>query len=152
MFLAWLGTALLMCALSSGEVLDAQDKQTSVPAASDEAYHIGVGDVVQIDVWKEPETTRTIQVRPDGKIPFPLLNDVQAAGLTPMQLAGSIREGLTKYFTNPQVTVTVTQNNSFQQVPPPNKFTPLQVAPQYKLSSPNGSPCDPEFKQKCCVA
>jgi polysaccharide export outer membrane protein len=51
-------------------------------------------------------------VRPDGKISLPLLNDVQAAGLTAMQLAGSIREGLTKYLNNPQVTVIVSQINS----------------------------------------
>jgi len=80
---------------------------------TDEAeYRIGPQDVLQIDVWKEPEITRTIPVRPDGKISLPLLNDVQAAGLTAMQLAGKIREGLTKYLTNPQVTVTVTQINS----------------------------------------
>ena len=78
----------------------------------DAEYRIGPQDVLQIDVWKEPEITRTIPVRPDGKISLPLLNDVQAAGLTAMQLAGKIREGLTKYLTNPQVTVTVTQINS----------------------------------------
>jgi polysaccharide export outer membrane protein len=75
-------------------------------------YHIGPQDIVKIDVWKEPEITRTIPVRPDGKISLPLLNDVQAAGLTAMQLAGNIRDGLTKFLTNPQVTVTVTEINS----------------------------------------
>jgi polysaccharide export outer membrane protein len=78
----------------------------------DTEYRIGPQDMVQIDVWKEPEITRTIPVRPDGKVSLPLLNDVQAAGLTAMQLAGVIREGLTKYLTNPQVTVTVTTINS----------------------------------------
>jgi polysaccharide export outer membrane protein len=82
------------------------------PATTEQDYHIGPQDVVQIDVWKEPEVTRTIPVRPDGKISLPLLNDVQAAGLTAMQLAANIREGLTKYLNNPQVTVTVTQINS----------------------------------------
>ncbi len=80
--------------------------------AIDQDYRIGPQDVVQIDVWKEPEITRTIPVRPDGKISLPLLNDVQAAGLTAMQLAGNIREGLTKFLNSPQVTVTVTQINS----------------------------------------
>ena len=75
-------------------------------------YHIGPQDIVKIDVWKEPEITRTIPVRPDGKISLPLLNDVQASGLTAMQLAGVIREGLTKFLTSPQVTVTVTSINS----------------------------------------
>ena len=81
-------------------------------ATTEQDYHIGPQDVLQIDVWKEPEITRTIPVRPDGKISLPLLNDVQAAGLTSMQLAGNIRDGLTKYLNNPQVTVTVTQINS----------------------------------------
>jgi polysaccharide export outer membrane protein len=81
-------------------------------ATTDHDYHIGPQDVVQIDVWKEPEISRTIPVRPDGKISLPLLNDVQAAGLTAMQLSGNIREGLTKYLNNPQVTVTVTVINS----------------------------------------
>ena len=90
----------------------AKTSNPATPATTDMAYRIGPQDVVQIDVWKEPEITRTIPVRPDGKISLPLLNDVQASGLTAMQLAGVIRDGLTKYLTNPQVTVTVTQINS----------------------------------------
>jgi polysaccharide biosynthesis/export protein len=85
---------------------------STVLAATDEEYKIGPQDVVRIDVWKEPEISRTIPVRPDGKISLPLLNDVQASGLTAMQLAGAIREGLTKYLTGPQVTVTVVEINS----------------------------------------
>src|SRR5208282_5263741 len=84
----------------------------ATPALTDPEYRIGPQDVVQIDVWKEAEITRTIPVRPDGKISLPLLNDVQAAGLTAMQLAGVIRDGLTKFLNSPQVTVTVTQINS----------------------------------------
>ena len=84
----------------------------AVSATPDADYHIGPQDILQIDVWKEPEITRTIPVRPDGKISLPLLNDVQAAGLTAMQLAANIRTGLTKYLNNPQVTVTVTAINS----------------------------------------
>ena len=91
--------------------LEAAKSNSAVSAAADD-YRIGPQDMLQIDVWKEPEITRTIPVRPDGKISLPLLNDVQAAGLTAMQLAGSIRAGLTKFLTNPQVTVTVTAINS----------------------------------------
>jgi polysaccharide biosynthesis/export protein len=98
---------------SSGKTTAPNNKvSSSVQQGADPDYKIGPQDVLQIDVWKEPEITRTIPVRPDGKISLPLLNDVQAAGLTAMQLAGSIREGLTKYLTSPQVTVTVTQINS----------------------------------------
>ena len=78
----------------------------------DPNYVIGPQDVVDISVWKEPDLTRTIPVRPDGKISMPLLNDVQAAGLTPLQLAGQITNGLRKFVNEPQVTVIVTQINS----------------------------------------
>src|SRR5215469_6454335 len=89
------------------------NKTTSAPQAEGNTdYKIGPQDVIRVDVWKEPDISRTIPVRPDGKISLPLLNDVQAAGLTSMQLAGLIRDGLTKYITSPQVTVTVTEINS----------------------------------------
>ncbi len=80
--------------------------------ANDTEYKIGAQDLLRIDVWKEDQLTRTVPVRPDGKVTLPLLNDVQAAGLTPMQLAGVISEGLKKYVNNPQVTVTITEINS----------------------------------------
>jgi polysaccharide export outer membrane protein len=113
--------AVIFCAAVAGAQETAKPA-TAVPAATkaepasqssgDSDYRIGPQDVLKVDVWKEPEITRTIPVRPDGKISLPLLNDVQAAGLTAMQLAGVIREGLTKYITSPQVTVTVTEINS----------------------------------------
>jgi len=78
----------------------------------DPEYKIGPQDVLRIDVWKEPEISRVVPVRPDGKISLPLLNDVQAAGLTAMQLAGIISEGLKKYIAGPQVTVSVAEINS----------------------------------------
>jgi polysaccharide biosynthesis/export protein len=78
----------------------------------DPNYVIGPQDVVDISVWKEPDLSRTVPVRPDGKISLPLLNDVQAAGLTPSQLGAQITTSLTKYVTNPQVTVIVSQINS----------------------------------------
>ncbi|MGB0034228.1 MAG: polysaccharide biosynthesis/export family protein [Candidatus Acidiferrales bacterium] len=81
-------------------------------ATDDPNYVIGAQDVLDISVWKEPEITRTVPVRPDGKISLPLLNDVQAAGLTPSQLAAQITESLKKFVANPQVTVIVSQINS----------------------------------------
>jgi polysaccharide export outer membrane protein len=81
-------------------------------AGEDPAYKIGPQDVLRIDVWKEEQLTRTVPVRPDGKVTLPLLNDVQAAGLTPMELGGAIGEGLKKYINNPQVTVTIIEINS----------------------------------------
>ena len=86
--------------------------QTAVPATTDPKYVIGPADVLDINVWKEPTISRTVPVRPDGKISLPLLNDVQAAGLTPQQLGKAITSDLHKYLENPQVTVIVTAINS----------------------------------------
>lgn len=88
---------------------DASKEPTPVPGPS---YVIGADDTLHIDVWKEPDITATLPVRPDGMISLPLLNDVQAAGLTPMQLAASITEKLKKYLADPRVTVVVTQMTS----------------------------------------
>jgi polysaccharide export outer membrane protein len=82
------------------------------PATEDPNYMIGAQDVLDISVWKEPEVSRIVPVRPDGKISLPLLNDVQAAGLTPSQLATQLTESLKKFVANPQVTVIVTTINS----------------------------------------
>lgn len=118
-------TRLVLLGLSASTTVWAQEaiksptpaadhtKTTPAPAADPGSdYKIGPQDVVRVDVWKEPDITRTIPVRPDGKISLPLLNDVQAAGLTAVQLANVIHDGLTKYITSPQVTVTVTEINS----------------------------------------
>jgi len=91
----------------------AQAAPSPVPAgAEDPSYKIGAQDLLRVDVWREDQLTRTVPVRPDGKITLPLLNDVQAAGLRPMELSEVIREELKKFITNPQVTVTVTEINS----------------------------------------
>lgn len=81
------------------------------PAVEDPNYVIGEEDSLSISVWKEPDLSRSVPVRPDGKISLPLLNDVQATGLTPMQLADSITAKLRKFIADPQVTVIV---NSIQ--------------------------------------
>lgn len=85
--------------------------QASTPGVPSD-YIIGADDTLRISVWKEPDMSVTLPVRPDGKISMPLLDDVQAAGMTPMQLGGSIREKLKKYIADPRVTVVVTAMNS----------------------------------------
>jgi polysaccharide export outer membrane protein len=87
---------------------EARGAAPEVPAE----YVIGADDTLHIAVWKEPDLSATLPVRPDGKISLPLLNDVPAAGLTPMQLAASITEKLKKYIADPRVTVVVTAMNS----------------------------------------
>ena len=87
--------------------------EAQVKAANeDPSYIIGAEDMLSINVWNEPQLTKTVPVRPDGRISLPLLNDVQAAGLTPQQLSTSIRDGLKKYISEPSVTVIVTAVNS----------------------------------------
>jgi polysaccharide export outer membrane protein len=89
--------------------------QTDLPAGNtrpNEAFIIGADDVLAISVWGEPEITRSIPVRSDGKISLPLIGDVQAAGRTPMQLEKDIATRLKDYITNPQVAVIVQQINS----------------------------------------
>jgi polysaccharide export outer membrane protein len=100
--------------VKAGQVLTARsiEVQPLNSATTDPNYIIGADDVLSIDVWKEPEISRTIPVRPDGKISLPLLSDVRAAGLEPTQLAAQIQEQLRKVLVNPQVTVIVTQINS----------------------------------------
>jgi polysaccharide biosynthesis/export protein len=98
----------------SHEVLTARDMNLPPvnSATADSNYSIGVEDVLTIDVWKEAEISRTVPVRPDGKISLPLLNDIQAAGLTPTQVGSEIADKLRKTIVNPQVTVIVAQINS----------------------------------------
>src|SRR5258705_1756535 len=92
--------------------LPVDNKPTPIPATTDAAYVIGPEEVLDINVWKEPDVSRVVPVRPDGRISLPLINDVQAAGLSPQQLAGSVSEKLKKYLNGPQVTVIVTAINS----------------------------------------
>jgi len=75
-------------------------------------YRIGVGDTLQINVWRNPELSLSVPVRPDGKISMPLIGDLIAADLTAGQLSGNIVNGLSNYVRNPQVTVIVTNPSS----------------------------------------
>src|SRR5579859_3272597 len=94
--------------LATGEA----SSQPSTPTTTDPNYCIGPEDILTIDVWKEPEISRTVPVRRDGKISLPLLDDVQAAGLTPTQLSAEIVEKLQATVVHPQVTVIVAQMSS----------------------------------------
>jgi polysaccharide export outer membrane protein len=88
---------------------------TSEPPAGkphDASFVIGKDDVLAINVWKEPEVSRSLPVRSDGRISLPLAGEVQAAGRTPLQLEQEISEKLASFITNPEVTVMVQQINS----------------------------------------
>ena len=114
--------APLACALLAG-MLGAQTTSTSQSAASadagssaskahDDSFVIGNDDVLAINVWKEPDISRSIPVRSDGKISLPLVGEVQAAGQTPLKLEQEIASKLKSYISDPEVTVIVQQINS----------------------------------------
>lgn len=105
--------AFSLTALAQGNAKkDKAPESAPAAATNDAAYVIGPQDVLNVNVWKEPEMTATVPVRPDGKISLPLLNDIQAAGFTPMQLTSQITDRLKKFIDDPRVTVIVTQINS----------------------------------------
>jgi len=79
---------------------------------SDDIYVIGPNDVLSVNVWKEPEISRSIPVRSDGKISLPLVGELQASGLTPRQLEQEIAKRLQSYISEPDVTVIVTESKS----------------------------------------
>jgi len=95
----------------AGEVANRADVAKPAGANSSD-YVLGSDDQLHITVWNETNLTETVPVRPDGKISLPLINDIQAAGLTPMELRDAITEKLKKYMADPRVTVVVTAMNS----------------------------------------
>jgi polysaccharide export outer membrane protein len=85
---------------------------TSLGKPHDASYTIGNDDVLAISVWKEPDLTKSIPVRSDGKISLPLVGEIQATGQTPLQLEQQIEAKLKDFITTPEVTVIVEQVNS----------------------------------------
>jgi polysaccharide export outer membrane protein len=77
-----------------------------------DAYSIGIGDVLEVSVWKNPDLSATVPVRPDGRISVPLLGDVQAAGMTPLALKATLTDGYKEYVTAPGVSVVVKEIHS----------------------------------------
>lgn len=103
-------TAVLLgaCASQKGELLPPSTSHGSQTASPDEYnYLIGPGDEVQIFVWRNPEVSQSVTVRPDGKISTPLVEDLQASGKTPTQLARDLEKALETYIRQPIVTVIV---------------------------------------------
>ena len=103
---------------NEGTIAAQRDPKTARPAVvggapiDPKTYVIGPEDVLMIKVWREPEISGNAIVRPDGKISMQLLSEIQAAGLTPETLGGNIAEGLSKFYTHPEVSVAVVQVQS----------------------------------------
>jgi len=86
--------------------------QKTAEKETDSTYKIGAGDVLAIQVWREPSLSGQFTVRPDGKITFPLLNDIKASGYTPLELKAELEKKLSKFISSPVVTVGVQEVNS----------------------------------------
>jgi polysaccharide export outer membrane protein len=105
------GSAVLLGALALGGCSSLRGSSGPAPVAGPEPtsdYLIGPGDSININVWRNPEVSQTVPVRPDGKITTPLVEDLQASGKTSTELARDIEKALSKYIQQPVVTVIVT--------------------------------------------
>jgi polysaccharide export outer membrane protein len=105
------GAVVITSATLSGAVPPAQAPAAAADGCS-AAYVIGPDDVLDVSVWKNTEISRTVPVRPDGRISLPLLNDIQAAGLMPMELRDKIAAALQPYMAEPSVSVLVREVHS----------------------------------------
>ncbi len=114
----------LVCCLATVAPAFAQKQQKTEPApemaksapstTSDDAFVIGTDDVLSINVWKEPDLTRIVPVRPDGMITLPLIGDIKAAGSTPKQLQETIKKKISDYVPNAEVTVALQEVRSLK--------------------------------------
>ena len=101
-------------AVPTGKQANDNKKVDGDVAVDIDKYVIGPEDVLDIFVWKEESLTKTVPVRIDGKISLPLLDDIQASGLTPLQLKEELTKKLSGFVDNPTVTVTVKEANSYR--------------------------------------
>ena len=111
-FLVLLLSLLLTACASSGSQTSGEPPADT--AAAVDTYHIGVDDLVQVSVWRNPELGITVPVRPDGKISVPLVGDVVAGGRTPPEVAKDIQDKLAVYVRDPQVAVILTELRSHE--------------------------------------
>jgi polysaccharide export outer membrane protein len=100
--LAGLLILALGCAHNISPTVEAQAAAAQVV---EETYQLGPEDAIEISVWKEPDLTKQLAIRPDGKISYPLIGEIEASGKTVKQLREEISKRLEKYVTDAQVTV-----------------------------------------------
>ncbi|GAB4250363.1 MAG: polysaccharide export protein [Acidobacteriota bacterium] len=116
------GLVVIMSIGLSGSLLG-QEAEQAAPL-----YVIQPNDILEVFVWKEPDLSRRVLVRPDGRISFPLVQDLQAAGLTPVELKAKIEELLKQFIASPNVTVIVEEIRNYRiyvtgKVNNPGSFT-----------------------------
>lgn len=114
--IAWLFVFVLSLMSCAGGVGQPAESGATGPDIGSKlgTYKIGVDDGLQITVWRNPDLSVTVPVRPDGKISVPLVGDVQAGGLTPEEVAASIKQKLAYYIRDPSVTVIVASLRSHE--------------------------------------
>jgi polysaccharide export outer membrane protein len=105
-------TMAMLVTGAAAQANSAAEPATPRTQHSDSSYVIGATDVLSIDVWKEPNVSRSVPVRSDGKISLPLIGELQAGGQTPQQLEQEITKRLQNFISEPQVTVIVTDSKS----------------------------------------
>jgi polysaccharide export outer membrane protein len=143
MSLRLLAASLLFLSAASGASAQVPSPRGAVPEARAAAlansnaltateYQIGPEDVLDISVWKNPELSRTVPVRPDGKVSLPLLNDFQAAGLTPSDLREQLVSRLSDFVPTPEVSVIVREVHSRKVA----VVGAVKTAGRYELKSP----------------
>ena len=103
----------IVCPQTEKEMVLKKQAPAEVVADSD-SYIIGPEDVLYIHVWREDALSRTVPVRMDGNISLPIIHDIKAAGLTPLQLKEALTTRLKEFIESPNVSVTVTEANSFK--------------------------------------
>ena len=113
-FTVWIVTSTALVYSQDGTASTPVNKDHGAVSANADRYIIGPEDVLSIFVWREESLTRTVPVRSDGMISLPLVDDIQAAGFTPLQLKEMISNKLKSFIDSPTVTVTVLEANSFK--------------------------------------
>ncbi|MGZ3589543.1 MAG: polysaccharide biosynthesis/export family protein [Thermodesulfobacteriota bacterium] len=137
--LVFLISPSIVCSQTEKEIVLKKQAQAEVVADSDQ-YVIGPEDVLYIHVWREDALTRTVPVRMDGNISLPIIQEVKASGLTPLQLRDELTKRMKEFIESPNVSVTVVEANSFKvyvsgQVKTPGVYrlrsetTVLQIIP-----------------------
>ena len=114
--ISWKRTVFLMVLLAAGTALlpAADTKTPASPLPLEAEYRMGSEDVIEVFVWKEPELSTTVTIRPDGRISLPLANELEASGKTAAELQAEITTRLSKYVVQPVVNVMVKQVNSLK--------------------------------------
>ena len=108
-----LSLALILLTACAGLQREGKTKVEAAPTKP-ATYKIGVEDRVQVSVWRNPDLSVTVPVRPDGKISVPLIGDVAAAGQTPMEVSETVKNKLSYYIRDPNVSVIVTDLQSHE--------------------------------------